>query len=651
MLTKKLIGDSYEYYVLDQIKNDYDKIWHWKDFPESILYELNIIRNYDIFSKYRYDIGADLVAKKDDIYYFIQCKNFKDTILMDQLAGFYFLLYEYNLNGILYYNGNLSQRVKDLSNRVKLVNLPFNNQNIKIALDKNNLIIPRDYQLDAYNKLKNYNKCILQLPCGMGKTYIASLLAKDYDNIIILSPLRSLAQQLLNNFNQYLNYEYNPILISMDGHRKIDIINTFIKEKNIISSTFDSANILIQFLDKFKNVLLIIDEFHNLSYSNLNNKEDYIYQIRQKLNKQLYLSATPIKEFICDYKYEYSWQDAIKNKFICDFQIIIHENNEELYQFAYILKNLCSEELNVKLIGKSYFILKGLMYYGNRKCICYMTCLDKAKQMKDILYWLSKFLNIELETNIITFNTSKTNRYNYLNNFKNATKLSIIINVHILDEGIDIPECDSVFITQPNNNIINIVQRMCRANRIIQSKDKCYIYLWCNKNKTDKILNYLADNTSGIINNKIVKFKIDINNNISNNKYTLNNIELSSNYGLDNYNIDKIFIKLLTKKNEHFGEFQYNHIEIATLLGYGKVENYKYFTNFLKKELKLNQDYIIDDGNNHNFINNNLSDFKKGIKLIYRVTFNGLNKIIMMSNKVNAKKYKEQINKITHLFL
>ena len=55
--------------------------------------------------------------------------------------------------------------------------------------------------------------------------------------------------------------------------------------------------------------------------------------------------------------------------------------------------------------------------------------------------------------------------------------LSIIINVHILDEGIDITQCDSVYITQPNNNIINIVQRMCRANKITQNKKNVkYIY-------------------------------------------------------------------------------------------------------------------------------------------------------------------------------
>jgi superfamily II DNA or RNA helicase/phage anti-repressor protein len=550
MLTTKTIGDSYEIFTFNSIKNDFDKIWLWRDIPESILFELNIIRNYDIFCKYRYDIGADLVGKKDNKYYFIQCKNFSDTILMADLAGFYFLLHEYNLNGILYYNGKLSQRVKDLTTgKIQFINLPFNNQTIINNIEnKNDKLIPREYQLEAYNKLKNYDKCILSLPCGMGKTFIASLLANKYNNIIILSPLRYLSQQLLINMSNYLNSDYNPILISMDGHRDLDIIKKFIKNKNIFSCTYDSADIMVQLLDTLDNIYLIVDEFHNLSYNNLNNENDYIYQIINKLNKQLYLSATPIQDFICDYKYEYSWSDAIQNKYICDFNIIIHENNEELYKFSYLLKQLCSNSLDIKLIGKAYFILKGLMYYGNKKCICYMTCIDKANQLSEILYWMSYLLNIQLNKWIINCNTARTKRVKYLEEFKKSINLSIMINVHILDEGIDIPECDSVFITRPSNNIHNIVQRMSRSNRIYKNKEICNIFLWCSKNKTNKVLNYLSNNTNAIIDNKIIKFKIINNNIVKQEKYKMinNNTSIMCDENIidDNNNNDLIqFIK------------------------------------------------------------------------------------------------------------
>jgi len=90
MMKTKIIRDSYEIFVKDTIKNDYDNVWLWRDFPEQYLFQLNIIREYNIYSKYRYDLGIDVVAQKDDKFYFIQCKNFKETIYLEQLAGFYF---------------------------------------------------------------------------------------------------------------------------------------------------------------------------------------------------------------------------------------------------------------------------------------------------------------------------------------------------------------------------------------------------------------------------------------------------------------------------------------------------------------------------------------------------------------------------------
>ena len=61
---QQIIGTSYEYYVLENIKKDFDKVWHWSDFPEKLMYENKMIKNYETFCKYRYDVGADLVAFK-----------------------------------------------------------------------------------------------------------------------------------------------------------------------------------------------------------------------------------------------------------------------------------------------------------------------------------------------------------------------------------------------------------------------------------------------------------------------------------------------------------------------------------------------------------------------------------------------------------
>jgi superfamily II DNA or RNA helicase len=500
------------------------------------MYENNLIKDYDIFCKYRYDIGADLVAFKDNKYYFIQCKNFNDTILMENLAGFYFLLYEYNLTGILYYNGKLSQRVIDLStDKIQFINLPFNNSIIDIIQDIEKPLIIKDYQREAYNKLLYKKISILSLPCGMGKTYTTSLMAKHYDNIIILSPLRYLAFQTLEQYKKYLGTDYTPILISLDGKRKIEDINNYIKGKTIISSTYDSVDIVIQLIGKFKNIYLIIDEFHNLSNNNINNDKNNMYKLINYDCDKIFVSATPLKNFMdITEVYQYNWKDAISNKYICDFNIYIPDKNENYQLFINMIKKTCNHNINEKILMKAYFILKSMLFNGDRKCICYMTNIDKANNIYSILIWMSKLLEIEIDYWQIDFNTKKTIREKIINNFKESNKIAILINVHILDEGINIPECDSVFITQPNNNIINIIQRMCRANRIIGNKNNCNIYLWCKEKKTELILEYINNNTQSFIKNKIFIFNTQ---NRIIEKYTTKKLNETFNINI-NINID-----------------------------------------------------------------------------------------------------------------
>ena len=143
------------------------------------------------------------------------------------------------------------------------------------------------------------------------------------------------------------------------------------------------------------------------------------------------------------------------------------------------------------------------------------------------------------------------------------------------DEGIDIPECDSVFITQPNNNIINIVQRMCRANRITDNKTKCQIFLWCSKNKTKKIFEYLSDNMNGVINDKVIKFNVNnlnIMDHITNIKIVkdnpIENTTYRNLYDIINNDIHKIMVIFDESNNIWFGMN-----DILKMLEYVNIDN------------------------------------------------------------------------------
>ena len=388
-------GYTYEKYVYDILKtnkNNFDDVWYFKTTPEHIIAKTSLYDSYNIYTQYRNDdIGADLVGIKNDIVFFIQCKNYDDTISINDLSSFYFLLHEYDLNGLVYYNGKLSSRINDLSKgKVPFINMPFNNQLIDKMLSQQNVlkdIQPRDYQLEAVKLLKNEKRSILSLPCGTGKTYTSYLISKEmaYSNIIIIAPTRTLTYELLHTMSDYYDNKLNPILISMDGSRDQTYIKSILTETNIIASTYDSVDILLQIIKDLLNVFIIIDEYHNLSENNLTNKSDPLNILLESEYPILFLSATSLSQtdkYFGKIIYKYSWTKAIENKYICDFKIIIPETKDYVEYFKNMLNDLNYSESDIKLVNNAYFLLRSMLYEGSVKCIVYLTSISNAKIAK-----------------------------------------------------------------------------------------------------------------------------------------------------------------------------------------------------------------------------------------------------------------------------
>lgn len=518
----KLKGDNYENYILQYLINiqKYDKAWLWKNIPEKILFEENIILDYNNYSYVRNDIGIDILAAKDNEYHYIQCKNYENTICIEDLAGYYFFKDIFKKKCRVYYNGKLSNRIQYFCKGCdEFINVPFIND---MVIPNNNeedfnSYETREYQIDCYNLLKDKIRGVISLPCGMGKTYISCLLSSNYDNIIFFAPTKELAMQSANTLNKYFP-NYNCILISSDGTRDNDKI--ILKSKNILASTYKSCDIINKLITKLTNPYIIIDEFHNLSQNDLSNKNNEFYNLLHSDYRILFLSATPKyldnKKVFGNTIYKYSWIDAIRNKFINDFEIFLptaEYTDIEFEKFIELfkIKNMNQNNGNTNYVKKMYFILRSLFYNGNKKCIIYLDNTKVAMDCSNTIEWMKILFNKNINASIIDYKTDKKTRRNILNNFTNDTELNIILNVHVMDEGINIPSCDSVFITNPSDNIHNIVQRMSRCNRIYKNKDKSYIYLWCNEDKSKEILDYINNNTNNEFNGKFKKLDLGLN--------------------------------------------------------------------------------------------------------------------------------------------
>ena len=647
-------GTNYEIYIRDIIKVKYANCWLWNDIPAEILLELEFIK--DIKGKCD-DIGCDILAKnKDNTYEYIQCKNYStlgidNTISICDLSGFYNFVAENDIKTpIVYYSGVLSSQIHCRKKKIKYINLPY----IKIS---NEDIKPRDYQIEAFNILDNANRSVLEMPCGTGKTLITYLISLKYANIILLSPLISTTEQLIKHYKNYYSKEKEPInfnLISSQHSRNID--NIKLCKKNIFGSTFNSCDIINKLINKLTGLIfIVIDECHNLSNANLTDKNNEINKLLVSNSKILFVSATPKKysnqydNIFGNVKYTLKWDEAIKNKYICDYTFY-YPNNDKIIEHINNTKIQIDNLEKTILINKAFFLLESIKSLDIKKCIVYLKSIEEADTFENVLKTINLYYNLKIAVYNINYSTGKTIRNASLTKFRNnTTKISIMINVHILDEGIDIPECDSVYLTHPNNNPINLIQRISRANRIHKTKitNIANILIW---SKTQEKLNEIIKRIETYI---PVKFNNNINNEFINNKTIIkekDNVEDKNEDEDEDKNKDKINIQTLktiinANKNipEKFINEYYNFYElcktnkfgipIKLLVKYLGITSQDKLEERIRKEYILNTDYVI--------IRINQKSMKDVKDAQYMLSFECFEKICMNSSTKKGQEFRD----------
>jgi superfamily II DNA or RNA helicase len=523
MLSNVEKGFEYEKYIKDYLEkqNLNNNYWLWKDIPEIELRKSGILGNWNVFRFNRkrnnqiakeenklMDTGIDVLAKTNDEYIIIQCKKYAENnyVTVLDLGGFYMMVSHYELKGIVYYTSKLSSHVTSQkpTDKIKYIKKIFDNNQIENDNNenkiKNNLIgNARHYQIEAVSKINSVfstkKRAILQLPCGLGKTLISMMVGLNYNQIVIFSPLK---QYCIQNLDRYLSEskysKYKSLIIDSDETRDIDVISEFIKKNNkfILSVCFKSVDVIMKIIDKLNNPIFIIDEWHNISKNDIILSEEYpMSNLLYSDSRILFMSATPKiydveddelnEELFGEIEYSYNMGTAIKNNLICDYEIYLPDIqvNNNLF-----VKDI-DEEINLNeyainsndLLIKSNFIMRGMLETGARKCIMYARTHEEAEEYKKILIKLNEYFSVDLLVNTILSKDNKESRINKIQSFTVFNGFSILINVEILNECIDIKECDSIYFTYCSNSKIKNIQRISRSNR----KDEN------NKNKISKI--------------------------------------------------------------------------------------------------------------------------------------------------------------------
>ena len=516
---KKLQEEALEYekYVIQYHFNiTNDVTYHWKNIPDEWLYESGYIHNYNEQRKRRlllatdnyigeYGLDGMTFNKELECYQGIQAKHYneKGTLTANCLGTFLssimcMYLKSNKVSGILYHTCKLQidflHNSQQCNSIYKFEKVKFNKISTKVELFK-----LRDYQIIAINNCIKYHNGVYltRMACGVGKTTVFSHLAKSYDKIICMSPLKILVdknhQAILNNLIDYDNIIFDSDHSEIDENSIKDYLK---KDKYFISTTFKTARDVFSNIIKEKDdkILLIIDEGHNLY------DDDKIWDIAKIINNSHIFTGTKTEEIDNNIDEEINYLslgDAIKQKLVCDYQIYLPLIIDGKIDIDYEENEILNEsDIETKIM----FILKGLLFTGSKRCIIYLSSKSEITDYEDIMIKKAKsFHGITLNTFKIYDSISKTKRQSEIEDFEkdiNINQLNIMFSIRILDEGIDIVKCDSIFITNITENTSEkrTVQRMCRANRLDKNNLSkiANIFIWTDDNsKICNMLNYL----------------------------------------------------------------------------------------------------------------------------------------------------------------
>ncbi len=419
--------------------------------------------------------------------------------------------------------------IKMLLRRYKIKKIT-NKINKKELINSLTTCIPRPDQIDVINKsvtyLQYYNKGMLILMCGIGKTLISLWISQQLNTntILIGVPNKLLLKQWKKEILKIL--KNIPCLIVL-GNTTIETIEIFLKNyynNCVIVSTYASS---YKVKTACKNTsfifnMKILDEVHHLTSNNIsisNETKSYIQILDIPTVKQISLTAT-IKQLennnnnnnVCNMvisndNIEYFGEIiekkcllwAIDNKIVCDYvvQTIItdeEELDEQLTKFNIV------EENDKRLFLSAFASLKSIFEGHSHHLLIYSN--NKINSLK-----LKEYINILITNNYFDIlqlfysnyhSEMETNEQdNIINQFKKA-KYGIITCVYCLGEGWDFPLLDGVVFAENMTSNIRIVQSALRASR----KNK-----YEEPNKITKIILPILNRNNWIDNNDNVDLK------------------------------------------------------------------------------------------------------------------------------------------------
>jgi len=393
------------------------------------------------------------------------------------------------------------QEINDLvrCNRVRKTIKKINIQSLihilKSKRTNNQIVsyIPRNDQSIIIGKsvihFQQYDKGMLVLMCGVGKTLISLWITQELNSNTILIGVPN--KLLLKQWEEVICvlFQSVPYLI-VSGGVDTENIMRFLEnnqKKCIVITTYSSAHKVYTATQDTRFIfgMKLLDEVHHLTTNNMclaHTTKKYIQMLNIPSVKQLSLTATLKQlESMCDDgivvsndNVEYFGEIidrkcllwAINENIICDYVIqTIITNEEQLEQ--QLSRFHIIEENDKRLFLSAFASLKSIFDGHSHHLLIYSNNKDNSLK-------LTQYIKMLLDDNYFDIPDLYYSNYHsemkskdqkeIINNFEKA-KFGIITCVYCLGEGWDFPLLDGVVFAENMTSNIRIVQSALRASR------------------------------------------------------------------------------------------------------------------------------------------------------------------------------------------
>nr|WP_223280503.1 DEAD/DEAH box helicase family protein [Virgibacillus halodenitrificans] len=328
---------------------------------------------------------------------------------------------------------------------------------------------PRQAQTEALTALEatleeEYNKAMVVMATGLGKTYLAAFFGKKYKRILFIAHREEILKQAKKSFEQVMGKQ-GGLFYGMEKDTSKDMLFASIFTLSIQEQLYQFAP------DTFD--LIIIDEFHHAAAKSYQHVIDYF-----KPRFLLGLTATPERTdgqdvfAICEgnVAYEITFIEAIQRGWLTPFTYHGILDDIDYSSIRWLGTKYDQHELMIQQLQteRAQHIYRKWKELKKTRTLGFCSSIQQAE-------FLANYFNESGAEALALTSQSKTHSRTESIRMLEAGELDIIFTVDLFNEGVDIPSVDTLLFARPTESLVVFTQQIGRGLRTFAGKNSCVI--------------------------------------------------------------------------------------------------------------------------------------------------------------------------------